>query len=253
MYRHNEDPRARRTVKVTIRILLRRGIRSLPRSLTLRMSKVTCAPFSDVPATGTDEERAHKERLDHDDVLVIAESAALRPTRRPRHRLHYRALQPRSRQDARQRRQLQLRVRGVAREPGPGRAGDAVGRTGAPGRGVPGDDAGGDRRTIRRRLASAGHPPRHTIPAQRILQAQLRAGDHQAAERWLPGGSEQRRRHRGPTVLGVPVRTRGRQHLTEYSVSAQSDLQIDPLPAARPRPRVSSTVQENLPSRLHRG
>lgn len=122
-------------------------------------------------------------------------------------------------------------MRGVTRESGPGRTGDAVGRTGAAGRGVSGNDAGGDRCAIRRCLAPAGRPSRHPIPTERLLQIELRSGDHQTAERRLPGGREQRRRRRGPTVLGVPVRQAGRQHLTEHGASAQNDLQVDPLPA----------------------
>lgn len=124
-------------------------------------------------------------------------------------------------------------MRGVTRESGSGRAGDAVGWTGPPGRGIPGDNAGGDRRAIRRRLASAGRSSRNQVSAQRLLQAQLGSGDHQTAERRLPGDREQRRRRRGPAVLRVPVRQAIRQHLTEHGASAQNDLQIDPLPAAR--------------------
>lgn len=181
-------------------------------------------------AIGTNEEGAHKERFDNNDH-ILAESTALRSARRSRHRLHHRALQSRFRQDARQR-QLQLRVRGVTREPGSGRAGDAVGRSGAAGRGVSGNDAGGDRCAIRRCLAPAGRSPRHPVPIERLLQTEFRSGDHQTAERRLPGGRQQRRRRRGPTVLGVSVRQAGRQYLTEHGASAQNDLQVDPLPAA---------------------
>lgn len=123
-------------------------------------------------------------------------------------------------------------MRGIAREPGSGRAGDAIGWTGAAGRGVSGNDAGSDRCAIRRCLAPAGCPSRHQVSTERLLQTELRSSDHQTAERRLPGGREQRRRRRGPTVFGVPVRQAGRQHLTEHGASAQNDLQVDPLPAA---------------------
>lgn len=76
--------------------------------------------FSHVQATGADEEGAYKERFDNDNDHNLAKSPALRSARRSRYRLHHRALQSRFREDARQRRQLQLRVRGVTCEPGSG-------------------------------------------------------------------------------------------------------------------------------------
>ena len=110
-----------------------------------------------------------------------------------------------------------------------------------PRRGVSGNDAGGDRRPFRGRLAPTGRPPRNQIPVERLLQAQLRAGNHQASERGISRGGEQRGRGGGATILGIPVRSTGRQHLTEHRAPAKDQLEDGALPSMRPRPRVTSS------------
>lgn len=196
---------------------------------------------SDVQAIGANEKGADKERFHgHDDhVLLVPEPSADQSTRKSRHRVHNGAEQPGFRENSRQRGKLQLRVRRPPREPGSRWTSDALGRSSSPRRGVSGNDAGGDRRPIRGRLAPTGRPPRHQIPLERLLQAQFRAGHHQASERRISRGGEQRRRGGGATILGIPVRSTSRQYLTEHRAPAKDQLEDGALPSTRPRPRVS--------------
>lgn len=196
---------------------------------------------SDVQAIGANEKGADKERFHgHDDhVLLVPEPSADQSTRKSRHRVHNGAEQPGFRENSRQRGKLQLRVRRPPREPGSRWTSDALGRSGSPRRGVSRNDAGGDRRPIRGRLAPTGRPPRHQIPLERLLQAQFRAGHHQASERRISRGGEQRRRGGGATILGIPVRSTSRQYLTEHRAPAKDQLEDGALSSTRPRPRVS--------------
>lgn len=196
---------------------------------------------SDVQAIGANEKGADKERFHgHDDhVLLVPEPSADQSTRKSRHRVHNGAEQPGFRENSRQRGKLQLRVRRPPREPGSRWTSDALGRSSSPRRGVSGNDPGGDRRPIRGRLAPTGRPPRHQIPLERLLQAQFRAGHHQASERRISRGGEQRRRGGGATILGIPVRSTSRQYLTEHRAPAKDQLEDGALPSTRPRPRVS--------------
>lgn len=198
---------------------------------------------SDVQAIGANEKGADKERFHgHDDhVLLVAEPPAGQSTGKSRHGVHDGAGEPGLRENPRQRGKLQLRVRRPPREPRSRWTGDAVGRPGAPRRGVSGNDAGGDRRPFRGRLASTGRPPRNQIPVERLLQTELRAGNHQASERGISRGGEQRGRGGGATILGIPVRSTGRQHLTEHRAPAKDQLEDGALPSTRPRPRVTSS------------
>ena len=159
------------------------------------------------------------------------------------------AVQPWLWQNPRQRRELQLRVRRSSRQSRSRWTGYAVRWSSVVGRSVSGNNPSGDWRPIWRCMAPTGHSSRYQIPTERLLQAELRTGDHQASERGIPRGCQQWRRRGRTTVLGVSIRSTGHQYLTEHRSSAEDQLEDDPLHTTWPRSRVK--LSRRTTSRLH--
>ena len=110
---------------------------------------------------------------------------------------------------------------GTARQPRLGREDNAFRGSGAPRRGLPGEQPGADGHAFGSGVEPTGRPPRDPVPPQRLLQAEFHAGHHEVTERRIQNRRQQRGRSGRATVFGVLVRQKSSAGLTDELLAAR--------------------------------